>query len=504
MPNPNTLPGLIDLTDEAHAVLDAISSVGGRALIVGGSVRDALLARASGQGAEFKDIDIEVRGTTLEALLEAMPGEAGLHGESFYVLNTKINGQDFDIALPRRESKSGPGHRGFQVTTDAEMSFEDSFARRDLTINSMGWDPASGQLIDPYNGMADLEAGVLRHTSPAFADDPLRVLRAVRFAGRLGFDLDPETAELCRSIKDSFPELPKSRLWGEFSGIALQAPHVSKALETLHATGWEEHFPTLAAVRAVPQDPKWHPEGSVEVHLGLAADSAAAIAVRDRLEPAERTVVVLAAMLHDLGKATNTVHEASGAITSHGHAQEGVEPVRDFLNAIGAPRTVVDKVLPIVAEHMCHAGTKGDPSPAAVRRLIRRLAGDNGRGPDIRQWARVVDADVTGRGAGNKEPFGHRWVAVAETIGWGSSPSKAILRGEHLKTLGMKPSRDMHFLIQGSLAAQDDGTFSDESGALAWVREHGAAAIAAGRTGWETKQSGHHIRQGVDPGAHGA
>ncbi|WP_415853622.1 HD domain-containing protein [Sinomonas sp. G460-2] len=128
-------------------------------------------------------------------------------------------------------------------------------------------------------------------------------------------------------------------------------------------------------------------------------------------------MVVPAAMLHDLGKATHAQTEADGRITSHRHAEAGVEPTRDFLTRIGAPGHVHDKVLPIIREHICHASTGPKPTGKAVRHLVRRLAGENGTGPSIEDWARVVDADVTGRGAGNKVPFGEQWVALARRSG---------------------------------------------------------------------------------------
>lgn len=249
------IPGLIGLTPEVHTVLDALRAAGGRPLIVGGSVRDALLASETGDPVDSKDIDIEVHGLGADEVAAAIPGEVNLVGKSFGVFTTRINGQDFDISLPRRDSRTGDGHRDFEVELDPGITLEEAFGRRDFTINSMGWDEATGELIDPFGGRADLRDRVLRHTSEAFSDDALRVLRGVTFAGRIGMEFAPETAELCRSMAPRFKDLPKERLWKQFHGLAAKGTHISKALKALHDSGWEEHFPALAATAASPRTP---------------------------------------------------------------------------------------------------------------------------------------------------------------------------------------------------------------------------------------------------------
>jgi tRNA nucleotidyltransferase (CCA-adding enzyme) len=153
------------------------------------------------------DVDIEVYGLSKKEVWKALPGQVQEFGQNFGVFNTTLNGQDFDVTLPRRDSKTGDGHRGFVVETDPEMSFEDAFARRDFTMNAMGWDEATGEPVDPFGGRADLDAGILRHTSSHFDEDPLRVLRGVQFSGRFSLHLAPETAELCREMAPTFHQL---------------------------------------------------------------------------------------------------------------------------------------------------------------------------------------------------------------------------------------------------------------------------------------------------------
>lgn len=468
-------PGLLKLSDATKKVLAACRAAGGRPHIVGGSVRDALISRQTATAP--KDIDIEVYDVaayeTLQRQLEKI-GRVDLAGASFGILIALVDGEDFDVSLPRTDSKAGDGHRGFVTTPDATLDEVTAAGRRDFTINAMSWDPNTEELIDPWGGTADLAAGVLRHTTDAFSEDPLRVLRGVAFSARFGFAMAPETAELAASIADEFEHLPSSRVWGVWRSIATRGIHISKALETLEQTGWLRHFPALADTRGTEQDAIWHPEGDVFTHLGLTGDIAAANAIRDGLSAADREIAVLGAILHDVGKPTTTVRtvnaDGTERITSQGHAEAGAPIARNFLAAIGAPGDIADKVAPLVDEHMCHTSTDGRPSATAVRRMIRRLsAGPNA--PTIYDWARVVDADSAGRGAGAKESPASLWLSVADEVG--PEPKKGYLNGRHLIAAGWTPSPAFRAVLDASIAAQDAGLIDSDAGARAWFAEHG-------------------------------
>ena len=469
-----SIPDLIDVTPETRQVLDALRDAGGRPLIVGGAVRDALLSRAQGATVPPKDIDIEVYGISRDEVWNALPGDAKEFGQAFGVFNTSLNDQDFDVALPRRDNKTGEGHRGFVVETDPHLPFEEAFARRDFTMNAMGWDEATGELIDPYNGRADLEAGILRHTSDKFDEDPLRVLRGVQFAGRFNLELAPETAELCQDMAPTFHQLNKSGIWDQFNKLTTKGAHISKALEALHASGWEQHFPALAATRGVPQDQRWHPEGDVNVHLGMAGDQAARIARRDGLGEEETSILVLAAMTHDFGKAHSTVIKANGSVVSGGHHETGVEPAREFLEQIGAPQRYHKKILPLIREHMCHTpGGDQEVSDTAVRRLLRRLDHAQG-GPTLKEWSRLVEADKAGRGAGAQQGLDHlpAWLGIAERLGNEKAVNTTLLKGPHLAESGIQRGPLWAHIINQSVEAQDDGAFTDTEGATAWLGTH--------------------------------
>lgn len=490
-PAGDRIPGLIDLTPEAQEVLDSIRAAGGRPLIVGGAVRDSLLARIQGEPVASKDVDIEVYGLSADQLRDALPGNVQEFGQNFGVLNTSINGQDFDVTLPRRDNKTGEGHRGFIVETDPEMPFEEAFARRDFTINAMGWDDATGELVDPFGGRDDLEAGVLRHTSKeSFGEDPIRVLRGVQFSGRFGLDLDPETAQLCREIAPSFHSLHKDGIWKEFRKLTTKGTHISKALQTLHAAGWEDHFPDLAATRGVPQDPIWHPEGSVNVHLGLAGDEAAAIARRDGLDEEETSILVLAAITHDFGKAHSTIIK-DGRIVSGGHNETGVAPAREFLAQIGAPGRFHEQILPLIDRHMCHSpGGDQEITDSAVRRLLRKLDHAGG-GPTLKTWARLVEADKAGRGDGARKGRDYLpdWLDRADRLGSESGVGKPILKGPHLADSGIERGPLWGYIIAQSVEAQDDGVFTDEAGARDWLAGNRKAVLTEAQRRWQKAQA---------------
>lgn len=471
--------GLVPLTDTAQQILAACREAGGKPLLVGGAVRDALRGDANGAG---HDIDIEVHGvdrlSTLTPYLDKV-GAVSEVGASFGVLKVSAKDGEYDVAVPRRESRTGVGHRAFDVVVDPSLSIRDAFARRDFTINAIGWEPETGEVIDPFGGEQDLAAGVLRHTSDAFADDPLRVLRGVQMAARFDLEMHPETIAMCRGIKDRFSELSVERVYVELTKLA-EADQPSAGLRVLKETGWVEHFPELHATIGLPQDKKWHPEADVYEHQSQAADVAARLAAARGIEGADRVVVVLAAMLHDVGKATTTITHPDGRITSAGHAEEGTQMAVSLLSRAGFPQAIQKRVAPLISEHMfLHSWQKvGKTGDAALRRLTRRL-----EPATLEEWAIVNEADVRGRsGAHSAAQKRQEQEAVPQTSAWtwvarsreidAYRPVADILRGEHLKAAGMTPGPAFRPILDAAREAQDDGLFSTEAGAVAWLQNH--------------------------------
>lgn len=466
------MPGLVELPDALGRVLAAILATGARPYLVGGCVRDALL----NPGQPPKDIDIEVFGADLPTLARALRGlgHVGEAGKSFAVLKARVDGLDVDVSVPRLEVKTGAGHAGFAVTPDPGASLESASSRREYTINALMWDPVGGDLIDCWGGLDDLHSRVLRHVGPAFVEDPLRVLRGAAFAARFDLVMHPDTVALAASITGGFPELALDRVWGVWEKIATAATKPSAALRVLADTGWETHFPELAALHGVPQDPHWHPEGDVWAHTGLAGDAAARLATDAGLGGLERAIVVLAALCHDMGKAAATQvprpGDATARITSYGHDKAGVEVARSFLRRIGAPRTVIQAVVPLVSEHMVSV-TGGTVTRSGVRRLARRLAPAT-----VEQWAMVVAADKGGRGPGSVPAGTERWLELARDLGVQTAPGRGLLTGDHLIAAGLVPGPAFGPILRAAIAAQDGGEFVDEDGALAWLAHHTSAS----------------------------
>ena len=458
--------------EKARAIAERLQAAGARhCVIVGGYVRDHLMGLTS------KDLDLEVFGLDMEAIIRALRPRFRVDavGKSFGVLKV---GPHIDVSIPRRERKAGRGHRGFAVEPDPDLDFRTAAARRDFTINAISMD-FDGRIIDPYDGRADLEAGILRATTPAFAEDPLRVMRGMQFAARLGFTMEPETVALCRSLYGEFDTLSRERLWEEWRKWTL-GTHPRRGLNVLVETGWIGHFPELAAMMDCSQDPAWHPEGDVFTHTGHVCDAAVGVAGARGFDEAQRTVLMLAALLHDIGKPVTTERNGEGRIVSPGHAEEGVPLARAFLNGIKAPGRIVQTVLPLVAEHMTHMSISDGTRPS--RRAVRRLA-DRLSPATIRLWAALVEADASGRPPLDPAAPATPWEAVAEELAMLESRPRPLLQGRHLLDMGMTPGPEMGRLLKAAFEAQLDGAFEDVDGALEWAKGREPESRGTGEPG---------------------
>ncbi len=450
-------------------MLDAVRRVG-RPRLVGGGVRDWLL------GLTAKDFDVEVAGVDFETLQRALApfGATDVIGRSFGVIKVRsaATGGEFDFSLPRRESKTGAGHRGFAVAPDPGLSDADAAARRDFTLNAIAFDPFSGDLIDPHGGQKDLQARVLRHTSAAFVEDPLRVLRAFQLAARFDFTLAPETAALCRSIADAYGELPVERVWGEWEKWAVKSVKPSRGLAVLEETGWLRHFPEIAALRGTPQEPEWHPEGDVFTHTQHCLDALVGLDGWRASDAGRRRTLTLAVLAHDFGKPATTVRaERRGVMrwTSAGHEGAGSPFAEAFLRRIGAPLELTDPVCALVVHHLAHHhGKAGGFSDSQVRRLARKLAPAT-----IEDLALVMGADSRGRPP--LDPTEDLALidtlrARAQELEIQSAAPRPIILGRHLLALRQKPGPGFTPVLAAAFEAQLDGAFTDEAGGIAWLK----------------------------------
>jgi tRNA nucleotidyltransferase (CCA-adding enzyme) len=470
----------------------AVSDAGGRALMVGGCVRDRLM------GQDAKDWDVEVyriEPSVLRTLLDRL-GRVNVVGEAFTVYKL---GKDLDVSLPRRERKTGRGHRAFYIEGNPSMSFEEAARRRDFTVNAVLEDPLTGELIDPFGGRADIERKLLRAVSPeTFVEDSLRVLRAAQFAARFRFDIEPATVELCRSI--DLTDLPAERVWGELEKILLAAREPSvglRWLDDLNAT--PQLFPELNALKGVPQEPDWHPEGPVDIHTQLVCDRAREL-IED-LDYPRQVTLMLAALCHDFGK-PSTTEFVEGRIRSRGHEEAGVAPTLSFLERLKLftleGYDVRTQVVALVRDHLKPGEfyrQRAEIGDGAFRRLARRC--------ELELLYRVAKADTLGRNA----PWvaRERWfnadaqewfIARARELSVEKRPPASILMGRHLLEMGLQPSPLVGELLAAVYELQLDGRVRT----LEEAKEAARTLIEEARTLVEDKQAVKEFLRGDEPG----
>jgi tRNA nucleotidyltransferase (CCA-adding enzyme) len=442
----------------ARAIAVAARQAGGRALFVGGWVRDRLL------GIDSTDVDLEVYGLPtgrLHALLSGF-GHVDTVGASFTVY--KVGG--IDVSLPRRESKVAPGHRGFDVTGDPLMPVDEAARRRDFTVNAILWDPLTDEYLDPVRGRIDLDRKILRAVDPAtFGDDSLRVLRALQFAARFGFAMDPATRRLCAGLP--LDDLASERILGEFEKLVLGArrPSVGFALG-LDLGVIARLFPEMAAIVGCQQDPEWHPEGDVWVHTLMVIDQARTMI--DDLDRGRGMAIMLGAVCHDFGK-PRTTGWIGGRLRSLNHEAQGVSPASTFLDRLGIHTIdgfdVRHQVLGMVQYHLAPGMWHTSPSPVsdgAFRRLAQKV--------DLELLARLSRADCLGR-TGTVDCSAMDWfVGRARALGVEHRAPDPILMGRHLLALGAAPGPLMGRVLKEIYERQLDGSVATLDEAIAAAR----------------------------------
>ena len=458
---------LIHLPPGLARLLADLRAAGGRPYVVGGAVRDALL--------EFpiKDYDVEVFGLPpgrLEPLLSAH-GRVDAVGQAFRVY--KLSGVEgvpgaLDVALPRRDSKVGPGHRGIAVEGDPGLSVEEASRRRDFTVNAMLFDPVTGEILDHWGGRRDLDARLLRAVDArTFGEDPLRALRAVQFAARYELTVDEATAALCAAMP--LAELPPERVFGEIEKLLLKAHRPSLGLGLLKAWGMLPVVaPELLPLEATPQDPGWHPEGNVWAHTLQVVDEAAALLGDLGDDRPRQLAVMLGALCHDLGKPGTTRFE-DGRIRSRGHEEAGLPPTTALLDRWNVHTLlgydVRSQVLALVAHHLKPGQLYDDRERVgngAIRRLARKCE------PDL--LYRVARADCLGRRPGAFAPVAMEWFRErVRDLDVAVRPPEPLLMGRDVIALGVTPGPEVGRVLNAVYEKQLDGavTTPDEARAEA-------------------------------------
>ncbi|MBC9705735.1 MAG: CCA tRNA nucleotidyltransferase [Enterococcus sp.] len=411
----------IPVPEGVHSILDTINSKGYTPLLVGGTVRDAMIG-----GTTPKDFDIEVYGANIDTLAKSLRS-AGYRvdevGKSFGVLKvtTKDSARDdIDISVPRRDSLVGAGHRGFEVEMDAEMSVEEASQRRDFTFNALMWDYRYQAVIDPHNGTHDLQAGVLRHVSDAFAEDPLRSLRGFQFASRFNMTMDPETSKFCQNLYPQAKDMAVERIATEWQKFYHKAKHPSQGMKALRDMGWSGHAPGLEKVNTK--------------ELGAKLDRALEVSQRDNLNDQKKTTLLAATIMRGMDDT-----EAEG-----------------FARA-----TLIGKENQRLPLHLRSANVQKNMSDYEVKRLAQHLSKKE---LNIADWARYEDL------SGDKN-LAQDVLGKAHTLHVADHQEEPYLQGRNLLPMtSRKPGKWVSHLLAEAEEKQYRGEFANAQEALAWAK----------------------------------
>lgn len=468
---PLITPFAIDIPSDLQRAIERLEREGAACRLVGGCVRDALLGRRP------KDFDIEVYGLELDRIAETLQtiGRTDRVGRAFAVVKFWRNGREYDFSVPRTESKSGSGHRGFEVRPDISLDERTALQRRDFTINALLYDHANASVIDYFGGHEDLKRGILRHVSGAFSEDPLRVLRAMQFAGRFDFALHPETAALCKRLKSEYHTLARERIWIEWRKWATESIRPSAGMRALRDSGWIVFSPELNSLLRLPQDPEWHPEGDVFTHTLCCLDALVEKTGWKDQDEATRCALMFGTLCHDLGKARQTrFAEKAGRLRwiSPEHDQDSGWLSERFLGRIGGPALLKEKTRKLVENHhFLNSFADGYPSDSSLRRLSRRISPAT-----TSELHAVMTSDHLGRpplrSSRQEERLADFRERIAALAVIDSAP-KQIVQGRDLMKIGLKPGPLFKSILSQAYEAQLDGAFIDVETGIDWIRDKG-------------------------------
>ncbi|NPA27460.1 MAG: HD domain-containing protein [Epsilonproteobacteria bacterium] len=434
---------------------------GAKAVVVGGAVRDSLL------NLPIKDIDIEVYNSSYEKLAKILSkyGKVNLVGKSFGVIKLSTANLEFDFSLPRLERKVAKGHKGFEVTTNRNLTFKEAAKRRDFTINAIGYDILAQKILDPYNGMRDLDKRVLRVVDESsFKEDPLRVYRGAQFSARFNLKVPSQTLRLFREMvkRGELEELPKERIFEEFKKFLLKASKPSIALEVLRKVGViKRYFPHLFALIGTIQDPIYHKEGDVWRHTLMVLDEMAKLRVGDE----KRDIIgMFAALTHDIGKPSTTI--VTDRVRAFGHDIVGEKLAVEFLMSLTSDKKIIEEVSKLVRYHLrVRELFINRAKSGAIRRLATKV--------DLVQLERLARADYFGRESRDKKSSfeaGDWFLKKAKELNVLNQPPKALILGRDLIELGLSPSPKFGSILKAAYNAQLEGEFGDKKGGIEWIK----------------------------------
>lgn len=413
----------ISVPSGVQDILDTINSKGFTPLLVGGTVRDSLIG-----GTVPKDFDIEVYGTDVDNLIKVMRRDGyqvDEVGKQFGVLKVTTKGSvqdDIDISVPRRDSLTGAGHRGFSVEVDSEMSVHEASERRDYTFNALMWDYRYQSLIDPHNGVHDLKEGSMRYISEAFAEDPLRSLRGFQFASRFNVSFTPETAEFCRGLYPQAKNLAEERIATEWRKFYHKAKYPTKGMQAMREMGWSGHVPGLSKVNNAEMDKK--------LEKVLKASR------RDNISDAKKATLYAATFMKPMND-----REAEGF----------------------AKATLIGKDNQHLPIHLRKVKPAKDIDDYGMRRLAQDLAKKK---LSVEDWVRYEKIN------GDKK-FAGKILAHAKSLGVHAEHEQPYVQGRDILTMtSKKPGKWMGQLLGEAEEKQYRGDFKTAEEAFAWVKNN--------------------------------
>jgi len=450
---------------------------------VGGFVRDRL------RGIHSEDVDILITRRPLQDIVARIEpfGKVDLVGKSFGIVKFTIKGKSYDVALPRRDRPKGEGARGHKdilVSADPHLPIKADLERRDFRLNSIALRLADGKLVDPFDGATDIRAKLIRVTNPkAFPEDPLRVLRAARFASVLGFAVDTSTYELAKNI--DLTRLSVERVNEEVFKILLFSERPSLGLEELFKLGaLRQLFPELYALTLIIQDSVFHPEKddfghhTVWHHTKLTVDQARRLSVLFKLEPAKTLALLLAALYHDVGKSETTQWEFKRGrmvITSAGHDGASERLARKIFGRFkifswkGYP--LRKTALMLIKTHH-RAAELWQNRDTVTRKAFNKLAADTDS--EIELLAYLDAADRAGR---RERPIrsldreGKWLLGKFEELRVNKETIKPLIMGRDLIKLGVEPGPDMGKILSEIYKRQLDNDFETKAQGLKLARK---------------------------------
>lgn len=414
---PNIQPFVIPISPAAEKTLNVLTAAGLTPYIVGGTVRDALTQQP------IKDVDIEVYNADHDEIVKALKsiGKVDEVGKQFGVIKVIVDGEDFDVSLPRIDNKVGIGHKDFTVEVNKDLTIQEATERRDFTVNALMYDHSLGYIIDAHTGIQDYKDRTLKHVSEAFDEDPLRVLRGVQMAARFDMELHPDTVERAKKLSGEFDSLAKERVQMEFQKLFTKSYYPNKGFKVLKDTEWDKNFPGLANVN------------NKALHEDL--QSAGTLSKKLKLNEEERVMLF------------------GSVIASRVDADQR----RNFLSYI----TVGDK-LKNETYNIVHQEEPENSAPHTIKAWVYNME----KGVTVENWVRSQQII-------NPSKNYDKVLTTARELNINNKPEKDIMDGQVLSAeVGRNPGRWMKEAMNTARSAQYNNEFNDSETALAWIKKN--------------------------------